>query len=138
MEQKQAEFLAKWWANKLRGEENGNVFSQAQIETKSFAERAISAMVSWDSSERRNKPDYPAKVDSFESILKEKLLAVETRRLTLDVDYNPCRILSSALEESGIGVSLIGGLPAKTHTTVDGETITARCGYGAPFETIWP
>lgn len=73
--------------------------------------------------------------------LRAKLITVISQRLekhgscTLRTDYHPEGELYEIANELGISESCF---PWKTCMDISNEKVEVKCGYGAPFETIYP
>lgn len=85
-------------------------------------------MLSMDS----QKDATPDKIKKFEEKLTELLMEKKDNSYdrTLDVDYHPCELLSTACEYAGINP---GCLPCKTFSRIDNQNrVYVKYQYGAP------
>ena len=79
----------------------------------------------------------PEDIKLFKATLAEGISRElkEYGRCTLDVDYNPCRLLAEA--GSKIGIDGLTGFPWKTYMLVNSDRVTVTAGSGAPSKVLW-
>lgn len=127
MEQKTAEKAAKWWADKLR------VFAELDNGDKSENGEGIMFLGLLVQVIEKTKRT-PEQADAFEKSLADVLMK-ENPRWGFGVDYDPDKILTDAAEAAGVDLG-VASLPWKTMMFIHEETVSVRCGYGAPVVTL--
>jgi hypothetical protein len=120
-EKRTAELAAEWWANQLRPNPTA-----LDLDHETYDE-AISRLYSKVYAPDDGGPTED-QIELFRAELLEILMEEEDfDAFMLEVDYEPCEILSKALENAGISAKL----PIKTTMWLDDRTVSK--GYGAPF-----
>ena len=83
-------------------------------------------------------------IEKFEDILRNYIknaLELEgSGRVYLDVDYHPCRVLSSCLDQAfgERGYNSLTVFPCKTSMQVNNETVKVSQGYMAETKILFP
>ena len=83
-------------------------------------------------------------IEKFEDILRNYIknaLELEgSGRVYLDVDYHPCRVLSSCLDQAfgERGYNSLTVFPCKTSMWVNDETVEVSQGYRAETKILFP
>lgn len=126
----QIEAAVKWWGNDLRGPAYKNR-RDGEVDDKYVMEKGLAAMA---------RPDPPdeKEVELFMDALRDSLENPETfgrLRPTLSVDYGPGKVLSEALEASGLDPGR-QYLSIKTNMWFGMDGVQVSHGYGSPKEEL--
>lgn len=118
-----AKLTAKWWRTRLEciHHDNGD-------NSKPCAVAGIMA----DMLAMLNKPT-KEQLDNFEKILTDLLINNDSKRISLECDYDPCKLLSDAADQSNIDSSVF---PWKTNTITTEDKVLVSNGYGDSFVEI--
>lgn len=92
-----------------------------------------------------NTKSYPEEgISKFEDILKNyiknALEIEESSRAYLDVDYHPCNVLRSCLDQAfgEKGYNSMTVFPCKTSMWINNQEISVSQGYGADTKILYP
>ena len=126
-----AERAAKWWTDRLREGGGGDA-----------GDAGLNALLSMTAAASRRNPMAEEQIEAFRESLANEIMAAldgtHSDDIFLGVDYDPCPILSAALEAANgephrhVPFSAAGILPCKTRMWVHKSgRVEVRAGYGA-------
>lgn len=129
LSEEQIQVASKWWREKLERPkfDNGDQSNTGAM---------CSILASLASAKQAPTQE---QLDAFEQNLKEEMQSYRQLVcpwLTYQVDYGPDPHLSKAAASAGITDNLCA-FPWKTNMDIWPDRIEVKCGYGAPWETIW-
>lgn len=118
-------YAAEWWVNAIDTPSfNADISGTPGLMIKKAADILV-----------EGKKDTKESIEKFKQLLKKRIVGelVKRDRLSLDVDYNPCNMLSICANEAELSAIF----PLKTNMTITRSEVRVSEGYGGPIQIIY-